>query len=104
MNSSYYKPLLNEQWNKTVFFGVKPVKYELTTNSSNPHTFWFVREVDIETLPFYDFWMESAAGSACLPDTENPSKGLIYTHDWERFCRLFIATGKHRYNQSKGNN
>ena len=25
-------------------------------------------------------------------------EGLIYLHDWERFSKLFIETGGHRFN------
>ncbi|RNF34038.1 hypothetical protein [Paracoccus methylarcula] len=55
-----------------------------------------VRQSDIEALPFWEFWLESAAGSTILRDSTTGEQ-MIYLHDWERFCRLFIATGRHRY-------
>ena len=56
----------------------------------------FVKQEDIAQLPFYDFWRESAKGSTAVihPETQHI---LIWLHDWEAFCRLFIRTGKHRY-------
>ena len=92
--SNYLEPL-NEQWDQFAFFGIKPVRYKST---SSDQFYWLVREVDIETLPFYDFWKESAFGSTCMPDEQNPGKSLVYVHDWEAFCKLFIKTGKHRFN------
>lgn len=55
-----------------------------------------VRQSDIKTLPFWEFWQESAAGSTVLHDSTTGEQ-LVYLHDWERFCRLFIVTGRHRY-------
>ncbi|SIT02110.1 hypothetical protein [Paracoccus saliphilus] len=55
-----------------------------------------VRQSDIEALPFAEFWRESASGSTVLRDSTTGEQ-MIYLHDWERFCRLFIATGRHRY-------
>lgn len=52
-----------------------------------------VSEDDIKTLPFYDFWLESASGSAMLLKEE---KNYVYLSDWEAFCKLFIQTGRHR--------
>ena len=86
---------LNEQWEQFAFFGIKPVRYKSTTSDQ---FYWLVREVDIETLPIYDFWKESAFGSTCMPDEQHPGKSLVYVHDWEAFCKLFIKTGKHRFN------
>lgn len=54
----------------------------------------FVRQSEIEQLPFFKFWEASSMGSACLP---NGDDALIYLHDWESFCVLFIKTGKHRF-------
>ena len=50
---------------------------------------------EIERLPFYAFWLESARGSTMLLHPETDEK-LVYLHDWEAFCALFIRTGKHR--------
>ncbi|MCC5968316.1 MAG: hypothetical protein JJU15_00010 [Pararhodobacter sp.] len=54
-----------------------------------------VRRSDIETLPFADFWRESPVGSTVFDD-ERRGETFVYLHDWERFARLFIATGRHR--------
>lgn len=53
-----------------------------------------VKENDIKKLPFYEFWLESAYGStyAIINDEE-----YIYLSDFENFSRLFIETGKHRF-------
>ena len=53
---------------------------------------------DIKQLPFYDFWKESTAGSTMLVDQEGNE--MIYLHDWERFARLFIEAGIHRYQKT----
>jgi hypothetical protein len=53
-----------------------------------------VKESDIKKLPFYEFWKESFRGSTCQ---EIDGEIFIYLHDWESFCKLFIETGKHRY-------
>lgn len=49
---------------------------------------------DIKKLPFYQFWRESMTGSTILVDKQDNE--MIYLHDWERFCKLFIETGTHR--------
>ncbi|QKJ26521.1 hypothetical protein ACBT_0567 [Aliarcobacter cibarius] len=53
-----------------------------------------VKENDIKKLPFYDFWLDSSKGStyAIIDDEE-----YIYLSDFESFSRLFIETGKHRF-------
>lgn len=51
---------------------------------------------EIERLPFYAFWLESARGSALLVHPETDEK-LVYLPDWEAFSELFIKTGKHRF-------
>lgn len=56
----------------------------------------FVRETDIQPLPFYEFWRESSKGSASLTDTKT-GEHLIYRHDWAAFSQLFIKTGRHRF-------
>jgi hypothetical protein len=48
---------------------------------------------DIKQLPFYAFWLNSAAGST-MP--VNADGEWVYRHDWEAFARLFIRTGRHR--------
>jgi hypothetical protein len=53
-----------------------------------------VKLSDIEKLPFFDFFKESHQGSAmAFIDDEN----YVYLHDWERFCKIFIQYGTHRY-------
>ncbi len=53
-----------------------------------------VKENDIKKLPFYDFWYESSKGStyAIIDDEE-----YVYLSDFESFSKLFIETGKHRF-------
>ena len=53
-----------------------------------------VKENDIKKLPFYDFWYESSQGStyATIDDEE-----YVYLSDFESFSKLFIKTGKHRF-------
>ena len=49
---------------------------------------------DIKKLPFYDFWYESSKGSAyAIIDNEE----YTYLNDFESFSKLFIETGKHRF-------
>lgn len=53
-----------------------------------------VKLSNIEKLPFAQFFKESHVGSTmAFIDGEN----YVYLHDWERFCRNFIQSGKHRY-------
>ena len=54
-----------------------------------------VLQQEIEQLPFYAFWFESARGTTLLIHQEKNEK-LVYLHDWEAFATLFIRTGKHR--------
>ncbi len=53
-----------------------------------------VKESDIKKLPFQDFSYESAKGStyAIIDDEE-----YIYLTDFESFSKLFIETGKNRF-------
>ena len=53
-----------------------------------------VKENDIKKLPFYDFWLDSSKGStyAIIDDEE-----YINLSDFESFSKLFIKTGKHRF-------
>ena len=69
------------------YFGVSVVK---VCNMS------CVPQKEIERLPFYAFWLESARGSAMLIHPET-SENLVYLADWEAFSELFIRTGKHRH-------
>ena len=55
-----------------------------------------VPQKEIERLPFYDFWLESARGSTLLIEPETDEK-MVYLADWEAFSELFIRTGKHRH-------
>ncbi len=55
-----------------------------------------VRQADIAKLPFFDFWLQSAAGSGC-PLDHDTGEPLAWLHDWEAFCRMFILTGRHRF-------
>ena len=50
---------------------------------------------DIKVLPFYEFWEQSCVGSTRLVGDDG--RVMVYLHDWERFARLFIETGKHRF-------
>ena len=95
-----FKGQVTAAWDGISYFGVKPVKYEYIQPDENGEAcyIWLVREVDIEKLPFYDFWKESARGSTCMADEDHQGKMLIYVHDWEAFCRLFITTGRNRCN------
>lgn len=69
--------------NKT-FFGLDVFCYGVKLN-------------DIQKLPFYDFWNESAMGSTCAIIDEV----YVYLHDWENFCYAFISKGTHRYLREK---
>lgn len=54
-----------------------------------------VRRGDIARLPFAEFWEESAVRSGQLQDKAT-GEWLIHLRDWDAFCSLFIATGRHR--------
>lgn len=55
-----------------------------------------VRVADIAKLPFFDFWRESARGSTqIIVDGEVH----VHLHDWQSFCRHFIRTGQHRFQE-----
>lgn len=75
---------------ETTFFGLEIVQKNL------------IRLNEIKQLPFYDFWLESSVGSAVLVD-KTSGEEYVYLHDFERFSRLFIETGKHRYSANKAN-
>lgn len=54
----------------------------------------YVRLIDIQSLPFFDFWKESSAGSTMVVvDGET----RIFLADWVAFSTLFIETGRHRF-------
>ena len=53
-----------------------------------------VKENDIKKLPFYDLWYESSKGST-QPLIDNEE--YVYLSDFESFSKLFIETGKHRF-------
>lgn len=55
-----------------------------------------VREADIATLPFFDFWRHSSNGSTGLIDPRS-KEHFVYLHDWKAFSEIFIKTGRHRY-------
>lgn len=97
MTSSPFE-LQNDECEQFAYFGIKPVRYKSTGFDGSVNYYWLVREVDLEPLPFYEFWKENARGSTCFADEQNPGKSLIYLDDWESFCKLFIETGKHRFN------
>lgn len=69
---------------ETTFFGLDIINNGL------------VREADIALLPIYDFWRESSVGSAMIKD-QKTGEYFVYLHDWERFAKLFIQTGRHRW-------
>ena len=56
----------------------------------------YILESDIKKLPFYNYWLESSIGSG-VAILENNEIGIWLT-DWEEFSKLFIKTGKHRFN------
>jgi len=73
--------------NKRTYFGLKVYSWNNDQTGGS-----YVKNSDIANLPFYDFWEEKSMGSTCIP-IENNDIG-IYLIDWEKFCRLFISTGK----------
>lgn len=72
----------NDAPRERTFFGLRIIEGRL------------VAEADIARLPFYEFWRASAAGSAMMV---RDGQTYVPLSDWEAFCRLFIATGRHRY-------
>lgn len=79
----------------------KPLK-EYVIKSTKNRTFFgleiyqdkLIKIDDIKKLPFYDFWYESSKGSAYA--TIN-NEEYAYLNDFESFSKLFIETGKHRF-------
>ena len=53
-----------------------------------------VKLSDINKLPFSQFFNDSHIGSGMVVIED---KTYVYIHDWERFCKSFIQSGKHRY-------
>ncbi len=53
----------------------------------------YVRDADIEALPFYGFWCKQAHGIGCIGDPET-GEVLIPLRDWEKFSLQFIKTGR----------
>lgn len=69
MTSSTFEPQ-NDEWDQFAYFGIKPVRYKSTGYEGSVNYYWLVREVDLERLPFYKFWKESAMGSTCFADEQ----------------------------------
>ena len=53
-----------------------------------------VMERHIAALPFYPFWQDSSIGSA---QSMIDGQTAVFLHYWNAFCRLFVRTGKHRF-------
>lgn len=78
----------------------KPLKEYIIKPTKNRTFFGLIHKgnlikvSDIKKLPFYDFWYESSKGStyAIIDDEE-----YVYLSDFESFSKLFIKTGKHRF-------
>lgn len=72
---------------------IKPTKNK-TYFGLKIHQDKLIKIDDIKKLPFYDFWYESSKGStyAIIDDEE-----YAYLNDFESFSKLFIETGKHRF-------
>ena len=72
---------------------IKPTKNK-TYFGLKIHQDKLIKIDDIKKLPFYDFWYESSKGStyAIIDDEE-----YVYLSDFESFSKLFIKTGKHRF-------
>jgi hypothetical protein len=72
---------------------IKPIKnksyFGLEIHQEN-----LIKVNDIKKLPFYDFWLDSSKGST-QPIIDN--EGYVYLCDFENFSKLFIETGKHRF-------
>lgn len=81
---------MREQAKQKTYFGL-----EMFSNSYCPR----VKESDIKKLLFYEFWLKKSLGSTqgVLVDEsgkEIDGERLVYLHDWGKFCRIFINTGK----------
>lgn len=55
---------------------------------------YYVKESEIMSLPFYEFWLASAECGGMYWKDETRVVELIL---WEAFSEYFIKTGKHRY-------
>ena len=71
---------------KTTYFGVPVYPFGGTE---------CVLREDLKKLPFFEFWEASALGSTYMQKEDG--QAAIYLHDFEAFSRLFIKTGKHRF-------
>ena len=81
---------MREQAKQKTYFGL-----EIFSNGYCPG----VKGSDIKKLPFYEFWLKKSLGSTqgVFVDEngkEIESERLVYLHDWEKFCKIFIDTGK----------
>ena len=72
---------------------IKPLKNK-TYFGLKIHQDKLIKIDDIKKLPFYDLWYESSKGST-QPLIDNEE--YVYLSDFESFSKLFIETGKHRF-------
>ena len=72
---------------------IKPTKNK-TYFGLKIHQDKLIKIDDIKKLPFYDLWYESSKGST-QPLIDNEE--YVYLSDFESFSKLFIETGKHRF-------
>ena len=72
---------------------IKPLKNK-TYFGLEIHQDKLIKIDDIKKLPFYDLWYESSKGST-QPLIDNEE--YVYLSDFESFSKLFIETGKHRF-------
>lgn len=72
---------------------IKPTKNK-TFFGLEIHQDKLIKIDDIKKLPFYDLWYESSKGST-QPLIDNEE--YVYLSDFESFSKLFIETGKHRF-------
>ncbi|MFY9101070.1 hypothetical protein OZY48_08500 [Aliarcobacter cryaerophilus] len=76
---------------------IKPLKNK-TYFGLEIHQDKLIKIDDIKKLPFYDFWYESSKGSTYATiDNEE----YVYLGDFESFSKLFIETGKHRFQKKR---
>ncbi|CAD7289038.1 hypothetical protein [Campylobacter suis] len=73
---------------KKTYFGLKVINHQGVIG---------VLKSDIKKLPFYEFWCEKSIGSThggIEDENGNLIESIIYLHDWEKFCRIFINSGR----------